>query len=230
MPVYRFEPFELDPEARVLRRNGDAVPLAAKTLDMLLLLVQNRGRLVEKDELLSRVWAGSVVEEANLTQNIFTVRKILGDSPKDHRYIATVAGRGYQFVAPDTEITNGPQRPAPVTSLNWTWKKPAMVFAVLALLAACVLWFALHWPSKHLFELTQARVTFNSTTDTVVSAAISPDGNYVAYSEAGGIHVKLFSTGEERIIPTPREARDGTIPYVDSWFPDGRQVLGLQKR
>jgi len=103
MPRYSFGPFELDPEARLLCREGEPIPLAGKTLDTLLVLVENRGRLVDKDELLSRVWVGTVVEEANLTQTIFTVRKVLGDSPKDHRYIATVPGRGYQFVAPVIE-------------------------------------------------------------------------------------------------------------------------------
>ena len=80
---------------------------------MLVVLVQNRGRLVDKDELLSKVWPGTVVEEANLSQGIFTLRKILGDSPKDPRYIATIAGRGYQFVAPVTELTRGTQEPTP---------------------------------------------------------------------------------------------------------------------
>lgn len=105
MSRYSFGPFELDPEARLLRRDGEPIPMAGKTLDTLILLVENRGRLVDKEELLSRIWVGSVVEEANLTHAIFTARKILGDSPKDHRYIATVAGRGYQFVAPVTEPT-----------------------------------------------------------------------------------------------------------------------------
>jgi len=104
MPRYTFGPFSLDPETRVLLRDGQPIPMAGKTFDTLLILVQNRGRLVDKDELLSRIWAGTIVEEANLSQSIFTARRILGDSPKDHRYIATVPGRGYQFVAPVAEV------------------------------------------------------------------------------------------------------------------------------
>ncbi|HEY7211099.1 MAG TPA: transcriptional regulator, partial [Bryobacteraceae bacterium] len=107
MPRYSFGPFLLDSEARILLRSGKPVPLAGKTLDTLLVLVENRGRLVDKDELLARIWPGAVVEEANLSQSIYALRRILGDSPKDHRYIATVAGRGYQFVAPVTESANG---------------------------------------------------------------------------------------------------------------------------
>jgi DNA-binding winged helix-turn-helix (wHTH) protein len=66
-----FGPFSLDPEARVLLRDGEPMPMAGKTLDMLVMLVQNRGRLVDKDELLSRVWAGTIVEEASLSRSIF---------------------------------------------------------------------------------------------------------------------------------------------------------------
>ena len=87
MPCYTFGPFSLDPEARILLCDGEPLPVSGKALDVLVVLVQNRGRLVDKDELLSRFWAGTIVEEANLTQSIFTVRKILGDSPKP-RYSA----------------------------------------------------------------------------------------------------------------------------------------------
>jgi len=104
MSRFAFGPFLLDTEARALLRDGERLPIAGRTLDTLVALVQNRGRLLEKDELLSLIWPGTVVEEANLSQSIFTPRKLLGDSPKHNRYIATVAGRGYQFVAPATEL------------------------------------------------------------------------------------------------------------------------------
>ncbi len=104
MPRYTFGPFTLDTEARVLLSDHEPIPLAGKIFDTLVLLVQNHGRLMDKDELLSSVWQGTIVEEANLSQAIFTVRRILGDSPKNPRYIATIAGRGYQFVAPVTEL------------------------------------------------------------------------------------------------------------------------------
>lgn len=82
MPRFTFGPFSLDPEARVLLRENQPVQVGGKTLDTLLFLVQNRGRLVDKDELLSRIWAGSVVEEANLAQSISTVRKNSGRQPQ----------------------------------------------------------------------------------------------------------------------------------------------------
>ncbi len=110
MPTYTFGPFSLNCEARTLLRDGEPVALTGKTFDSLLLLIQNRGKLLTKDELLAGVWRSTNVEEANLTQSIFSVRKILRDRAKDHRFIATVAGCGYQFVAPVTEVARRAKR------------------------------------------------------------------------------------------------------------------------
>lgn len=96
---YEFGPFRLDPRKRRLMRDGEPVRLTPKALDLLLVLVEERGRTVEKDELLEKVWAGTVVEENNLNQNITALRKSLGDSRQESQYIATVPGLGYRFVA-----------------------------------------------------------------------------------------------------------------------------------
>jgi len=96
---YEFGPFRLDPRKRRLMRDGEPVRLTPKALDLLLVLIEESGRTVEKDELLEKVWAGTVVEENNLNQNITALRKSLGDSRQDSQYIATVPGLGYRFVA-----------------------------------------------------------------------------------------------------------------------------------
>ena len=96
---YEFGPFRLDPQKRRLMREGEPVRLTPKALDLLVVLVEERGRTVEKDELLEKVWAGTVVEENNLNQNITALRKSLGDSRQESQYIATVPGLGYRFVA-----------------------------------------------------------------------------------------------------------------------------------
>ncbi len=106
MTRFVFGPFVLDLGSRALLRDGESLPINARTFDTLVVLVQNRGRLVDKDELLSLIWPGTVVDEANLSQSIFAVRKLLGDNPKDHRYIATIPGRGYQFVATVAELSD----------------------------------------------------------------------------------------------------------------------------
>ncbi|MFS8063402.1 MAG: winged helix-turn-helix domain-containing protein [Luteimonas sp.] len=97
---YRFETYRLDTQTRELRDgDGPPVPLTAKAFDTLRFLIENRHRIVGKDELLDNVWAGRVVEENNLTQAVSTLRRALGSGAGDHRYVVTVPGRGYQFVA-----------------------------------------------------------------------------------------------------------------------------------
>ena len=97
---YEFGPFRLDPLKRRLWRDGETLRLTPKSFDLLLVLVEEGGRTVEKDELLERVWAGTIVEENNLNQNITALRKSLGDSRQESQYIATIPGVGYRFVAP----------------------------------------------------------------------------------------------------------------------------------
>ena len=104
---YEFGPFRLDPVKRRLLRDGETIRLTPKAFDLLLVLVEERGRTVEKDELLERVWAGTIVEENNLNQNITTLRKSLGDSRHESQYIATIPGVGYRFVAEVRKIEEG---------------------------------------------------------------------------------------------------------------------------
>ena len=102
MPLhYEFGPFRLQPGARTLSRGGAPVPLTAKAFDVLVALVERAGQVVQKDTLMALLWPGAVVEEGNLSQQVHTARRALGDA--DHRYIATVARRGYQFVAAVTK-------------------------------------------------------------------------------------------------------------------------------
>ncbi|HEY1660775.1 MAG TPA: winged helix-turn-helix domain-containing protein, partial [Candidatus Sulfotelmatobacter sp.] len=100
--LYEFGEFRVDPPNRVLRRGETTVPLTPKAFDVLLLLIQSGGRVVSKDELMKAVWPDSFVEESNLTQTIFMVRKALNET-KDQRYILNVQGQGYRFLAAVTE-------------------------------------------------------------------------------------------------------------------------------
>src|SRR5213078_1571642 len=98
---YEFGPFRLDAEQRLLFRDGRPVPLAPKVAETLLVLVESGGSLVTKDKLMRRLWPDTFVEESNLTQNIFTLRKALNESSI---YIETVPRRGYRFAG---EIRSG---------------------------------------------------------------------------------------------------------------------------
>src|SRR4029434_2711006 len=99
MPLYEFGPCRVDALRRILLREDNQVRLPAKAFEILLVLLEEKGRLVEKDELMQRVWPDAVVEENNLTVNMSALRKSLTESPSEHRYVVTVPGRGYQFVA-----------------------------------------------------------------------------------------------------------------------------------
>ncbi|HEY6118346.1 MAG TPA: winged helix-turn-helix domain-containing protein [Pyrinomonadaceae bacterium] len=96
--LYEFDGFRLETSERELRHNGSAVPLTPKAFEILLLLVERSGHLVEKDDLLKQVWPDTFVEEANLARHIWMLRKALGDENRDHRYIETVPKRGYRFI------------------------------------------------------------------------------------------------------------------------------------
>src|SRR5438132_7930273 len=97
--LYRFGQFALDARKRTVSRADSPVSLTPKAFDVLLFLAQNPNRLVTKEELLQAVWADTFVEEGNLTQYIYHLRKALGDNPEDARLIVTIARKGYQFTA-----------------------------------------------------------------------------------------------------------------------------------
>ena len=129
---YSFGPFLLDPAERVLLHKGHAVALPPKALETLLVLVEKHGHVTEKAELLQRVWPNTFVEEATLTQNIFTLRKALGDSPDGHEYIETIPRRGYRFVAPVKAIG---QPRVPAGSERQPYRTPALRLVLWAALS-----------------------------------------------------------------------------------------------
>lgn len=102
--IILFAEFELEPGKRRLKRSGSAVSINARAFDVLVFLVKNRGRVVLKEELLDQVWAGQFVEEANLAVQISQLRKCLGEKKDDPRFLVTVPGKGYEFIAETEEI------------------------------------------------------------------------------------------------------------------------------
>jgi len=96
--LLEFGPFRLDPEERLLLRDQQLIPLSPKAFELLLALVSRSGQVVLKDDLMKLLWPDTFVEESNLGQHIFQLRKALGERPQDHAYIVTIPGRGYRFV------------------------------------------------------------------------------------------------------------------------------------
>ncbi len=120
--VYRFEGFELDTlRRRLTGPDGSACPLSSRGYDALLYLVENRARVVGKDELMKAVWPRTVVEENNLNQAVSSARRALGDNRDAPRFILTVAGRGYQFVGEIWPTRRSKRTPTTCAS---AWKAP----------------------------------------------------------------------------------------------------------
>ncbi len=159
MHIYEFGPFRLDAEERVLRRDGEAVSIPPKDLETLLVLVERAGHIVEKDELLQKVWPGVFIEEGNLARHVFNIRQVLGDAPDGRNYIETVPKRGYRFVGavkeesgpaiPPVSITPAePTATPPAKSRRaaWLWTLAAILF-VAAVGIGIRLWMARSAPS-----------------------------------------------------------------------------------
>lgn len=146
--LFEFGSFRLDPATRQLLRAGEPVHLTPRVFDTLVFLVEHRTRVLGKDELLAALWPGLVVEENNLGQAISKLRQALGEAPGDNRYIATLPGHGYRFVAEVTEVeaavpadgrANGqlpPEAKGPSSRKSLWWS--ALSLAAVALLLAAV--------------------------------------------------------------------------------------------
>jgi eukaryotic-like serine/threonine-protein kinase len=96
---YEFDDYKVDARRRILFKNGERVALSARIFDLLLVLVQNEGRVLDHQELLEKVWEGQFVEQSNLKKSVSALRQILGEQPNESLYIKTVPRRGYSFVA-----------------------------------------------------------------------------------------------------------------------------------
>lgn len=141
--IHEFGDFELDTLRRILfsRVDGKPVDITGRVMEALVYLVERPGQLVEKKALMDALWPHVVVEEGNLTQTIHSLRRVLGERAGEHRYIATVPGRGYRFVA-DVKVRGGqaeqtnpvPQAAAPSRPSAWVLAGVAMVIVALALL------------------------------------------------------------------------------------------------
>lgn len=169
-PCYQFGPFTLDGSKRRLLRDGEVVRLTPKAFETLLALVEVRGKTIEKDELLKRVWGDTVVEENNLNQSITALRKALGDSRSESQYIATIPGQGYRFVADVVEEGRGgpaaeplvePPASPPVVETQTVPSRRPWLIAGGVLVLALALFGLLSWarrPAPNRFQISSVMV------------------------------------------------------------------------
>jgi Tol biopolymer transport system component/DNA-binding winged helix-turn-helix (wHTH) protein len=216
--VFEFGSFRLDAANRVLRRGSSVVPLTPKALDVLLVLVQSSGRVVDKEELLRRVWPETFVEEGILSVNVAAIRKALSDGEAGPAYIETAPRRGYRFVAEVREVS---EQPASRRRIPWLAGGAAAL--VLAGLAA---WKWIPWaaPAGPL-----RAVPLTSYQGSEMSPSFSPDGSQVAFSWNGenrdnyDIYVQVIGSG-----PPLRLTRDAADEVSPAWSPDGNRIAFIR--
>lgn len=172
-PVYRFGPFRYDPAQRLLFRGDELIQLVPKAVDTLHVLLEHRGRVVEKNDLMKAVWPDCVVEEIGLARNISLLRKALGDEAGT--YIETIPKRGYRFAAGVEELAAPPYPHVAIQRRRSTWLIAA---AVLFALCAVVYW-QFYRPSRF---LPQTGGTANLAV--IPLDYLSPDLRQSALSEA----------------------------------------------
>lgn len=217
--IYEFGEFRLDALRLSLTTTADGrvVPLKPKACEILLALIEKRGQVATKEELIRRVWREAFVEEGNLTVNLSSLRKALGDSADQPRFIMTLPGKGYRFVADVREVPSIPEPEASERSPSitagqpaasrWRWTWITMVVGLLAIagIVALAIYFSRR-PSAPL-PFAAFRLTKLTTSGNARSAAISPDGKFVAYvveeNQAQSIWLKQLEPASDRSILGP---------------------------
>jgi len=240
---FEFGQFRVDLLTHRLLRDGDVVALQPKAFDTLVVLIQNRGRVVERAVLMKTLWPDSFVEEANLTQYVFTLRKALGEQPNGQPYIETVPRRGYFFAAeareirdaveaegaaglraPDIETRDRPSHePSPFTrpqTAHWLTLTAVVVGALMV--AGGWTWWRLRRspaPTPDYLQLT-------NYADSATSPALSPDGRMLAFLRGentfygpGEVYVKVLPGGQPFQL-----THDGAAKMSPVFSPDGARI------
>src|ERR1700756_4460066 len=116
---YEFGPFRLDPNRHRLFRGGEVVALSPKAIQTLILLVENRGKLLERERLMDALWPDVIVEDANLTVAVSQLRKALNQNGDNAEFIETIPRVGYRFVADICEVIQEPTPTRGMVKINW---------------------------------------------------------------------------------------------------------------
>jgi len=251
--LYEFGSFRLEPAERKLSRNNEPVLLTPKAFDTLVLLVRNSGHLLEKDELIRTLWPDSFVEEGNLSNNIFVLRRALGE---DARYIETIPTRGYRFVgavrqlpSPSARLKEGPHlefappatqasasgpspaalssgpAAAPTVSAFFPWRELAAWLSAGTVCIALGTLAYLKWGQPKPVQ-PLAAVPLTALPGWADFPAISPDGSRVVFEWTGEQQFAAFDLYVKTIGNESllRLTNDPAMHLAPTWSPDGTQI------
>jgi DNA-binding winged helix-turn-helix (wHTH) protein len=213
--IYEFGPFVLDTVQHLLVRQQEPVALTPKTYDTLLVLVENRGRMLSKDELIKALWPESFVEESNLAVQISMLRKVLGN---EHRYIVTVPGRGYRFDAAVKERQQG-RAETHIAELADASRKGWPTTGSLALHAVPQTHATPARPRRIRLWLAAGGATLAAAVILIVSRGPMPPPRVLRYTQ-------ITSSG--RVDTVSKIVTDGTRVYFAA-HPIGRRTLSLNQ-
>lgn len=218
--IVRFSTFEVDLQTGELRQRGQKIRLQEQPFQVLVALLERPGDIVTREELRSKLWpADTFVDfDHSLNAAIKRLRDALGESADKPIFIETLARRGYRFIAPiegsAVPIAAVPKQGKVFPSRYW------IAGTLLLLIVVILAWVAWRLPSRPA-QVVERKLTANSSENAVNSAAVSPDGKYLAYTDNTGTYLKLIGTGETHPVPLP----PNFSAHVDGWFPDGSHLL-----
>jgi Tol biopolymer transport system component/DNA-binding winged helix-turn-helix (wHTH) protein len=253
---YEFGDFRLDTRRRTLLKNHEPVNLSGRIYDLLLVMVQNEGRILEHDELLDKVWEGMFVEQSNLKKSVSALRHILGEQPNESLYVKTIPRRGYSFVSPvraireesgpatyrqiereiiveeEVEIDDAqPDVKRLVSTRTNTFQRVVLIGGVIVLVLSAVGFGAWTYLAKRpmRFSAENVRITRLTTEGNAGNPVVSSDGNYIVYSSVDekGAHLRI------KQLLTGKTNLLYSLPKASYWAsafsPDGNFVYFFSK-
>jgi len=223
--VYRFGAFQYDSAQRLLFRDGELIPLVPKAIDTLHALLERRGQVVGKAELMKAVWPDCVVEEVGLARNVSLLRKALGDDSE--AYIETIPKRGYRFAAevdyPDARRSEAAQVDMPILPqhadrIRRTW----LVFMAVSLGLAGAVYWQFYWPSRYL-----PRIEGSASLAVVPFECLSPDLDRESFSQgfAEALAVETSKLKSVQVISPGTVQRYRSLRIPTAFM---ARLLGLQ--
>ena len=225
--LYEFDGFRLDCHEGVLLSEGRRLRLEPKDLEILLVLVENYGHTVGKEQLLEKVWPGTFVEEGNLARHISVLRQVLSKGQKGPQYIETIPKRGYRFVAPvrEVDLSSAEDQPGempaarPTTTSRPAARRTVAIAVVVLLLMAGLAWLRRGRTSAPAAQYTQ----LTNYADSATSPALSPDGRMLAFIRGestfhgpGQVYVKFLPDGEPFQITNDNLRKMGPVFSPDA--------------